>query len=58
MLRKQEMQRRVKELRAELEARHKYGMIKMADNSGKPIDTDILQEELYSLIYKLSKWNE
>lgn len=50
-----EMQSRVKLLRAELEHRHNYGTIKMAGADGKPIPTIDLQNELYSLIYKLSR---
>jgi len=52
-----EMQARVTALREELENRYKYGAIKMAAD-GKPISTEMLQNELYSLIYKLSKYND
>jgi len=50
-----EIQARVTALREELETRHKYGTIKMAASDGTPISTEKLQNELYSLIYKLSK---
>lgn len=50
-----EMQSRVTALREELENRYKHGTIKMASADGKPISTEALQNELYSLIYKLSK---
>ena len=50
-----EMQTRVRVIRAELENRHKTGMTKLADADGIPISTESLQNEMYSLIYKLSK---
>lgn len=50
-----EMQSRINELRNELETRHKYGTVKMANADGKPIKVEALQDELYSLIYKMSK---
>lgn len=50
-----EIQARIKELRDELETRHKYGTVKMAGADGTPISTQKLQDELYALIYKLSK---
>ena len=50
-----EMQSRVRVLRDELETRHKYGTIKIADDSGKPISSEKLQSEMYFLTYKLSK---
>lgn len=50
-----EIQARVTALREELETRHKYGTIKMAASDGTPISTEKIQNELYSLIYKLSK---
>ena len=49
------MQSRVNELREELEHRYKYGVVKMASADGKPISAELLQKEMYSLIYKLSK---
>lgn len=51
-----EIQIRIKALREELESRHKLGIAKFADNEGKPIPTEVLQKSLYSLIYKLSKF--
>ncbi len=50
-----EMQSRVRELREELENRTKHGTTKLANADGSPISTPVLQNELYSLIYKLSK---
>lgn len=51
-----EIQARVKTIREELEARHKTGMVKMAKADGTPIPTETLQNEMYSLIYRLSKF--
>jgi LEA14-like dessication related protein len=51
-----EIQARVRTLKEELETRHKYGTVKLASPDGKPIPVKDLQEELYSLIYKLSKF--
>lgn len=51
-----EMQSRVREIRAELENRTKTGLTKMASADGTPIPTETLQNEMYSLIYKLSKF--
>jgi hypothetical protein len=51
-----ETQSRIKQLRDELEARHKYGTIKMAASDGTPISSESLQNEMYKLIYKLSKF--
>ncbi len=48
-------QTRIKALREELENRHKNGTVKMASADGTPVSTEKLQEEMYSLIYKLSK---
>jgi hypothetical protein len=50
-----EMQTRVREIRAELETRHKTGMTKLANEDGSPVSTDSLQNEMFSLIYRLSK---
>lgn len=50
-----EMQARVTALRNELEARHKFGTVKMASSDGAAIPTETLQNEMYSLIYRLSK---
>ena len=49
------MQMRVKAIRDELENRHKTGLAKMAADDGKPVPTETLQNELFSLIYRLSK---
>lgn len=51
-----EIQARVRTIREELENRHKTGMVKMAKADGSPIPTDILQNEMFSLIYRLSKF--
>jgi hypothetical protein len=50
-----EMQARVNALREELENRHKYGAVKLANADGTPVPAEKLQNEMYSLIYKLSK---
>lgn len=50
-----EMQIRINALREELENRHKYGTVKLADADGSPISIEVLQSELYSLVYKMSK---
>lgn len=52
---KSEMQTRVNALREELETRYKYGTIKLANSDGTPASTEKLQNEMYSLIYKISK---
>lgn len=51
-----EIQARIKELREELENRHKYGTVKMATADGTPVPTEDLQNELYKLTYRLSKF--
>ena len=50
-----DMQARIRAIKEELEARHKHGTVKMASNDGVPIPVNILQNELFSLIYKVSK---
>ena len=50
-----EMQIRIKTLQEELEARHKYGTVKIAGPDGKPVPIEELQNELYKLKYRLSK---
>lgn len=50
-----EIQMRVKAIREELENRHKTGIAKMATADGNPVSTEDLQNEMFSLIYKLSK---
>lgn len=50
-----EMQIRVRDIREELENRIKTGTTKMADANGSPIPVQKLQDEMYSIIYKLSK---
>jgi hypothetical protein len=50
-----DLQIRIKAIRDELEARHKTGTIKMAGTDGNPIPTEKLQNEMYALIYKMSK---
>jgi hypothetical protein len=51
-----EIQVRVKSIRDELENRSKTGMTKMAAEDGSPISTEDLQNEMFSLIYRLSKF--
>ena len=51
-----EMQARARSIREELESRHKTGMVKMASADGTPVPTEQLQNELFSLIYRLSKF--
>lgn len=50
-----ELRTQIKDLRAELNDRHKYGITKMAAADGSPIPTKQLQNTLFSLIYRLSK---
>ncbi len=50
-----QIETRIRVLRDELETRYKYGTVKLA-HEGKPIPTEDLQNELYSLIYKKSKF--
>ena len=50
-----EMQMRVKAIRDELENRHKTGLAKMAATDGTLVPTETLQNEMFSLIYRLSK---
>jgi len=52
---KTEIQTRIRALREELNNRHKYGTVKIANSNGAPIPVEKLQNEMYSLIYKLSK---
>jgi len=52
---KLEVQARIKELREELENRVKYGTVKMASEDGTPVETQKLQNEMFSLIYRMSK---
>ena len=52
-----EMQTRVRAIREELETRTKTGMTKMAAEDGSPIPTETLQNEMFSLIYRLSKFD-
>jgi hypothetical protein len=50
-----DLQIRTKALREELENRYKLGTVKMARDDGNPIPTKNLQDEMYALIYKMSK---
>ncbi len=50
-----ETQTRIKEIQSELENRHKYGTVKMAAKDGTPLKTEDLQNEMFKLIYRLSK---
>lgn len=57
MMTKIEIQARIKELRDELESRHKYGVVKIAKEDGTPIEVQVLQDEMFNLIYRLSKFD-
>lgn len=50
-----EVQAQIRKLREELETRHKTGVVKIATKDGTPAPTEELQDQLFSLIYKLSK---
>lgn len=50
-----EMTERVRVIREELENRVKTGITKIAFEDGRPVPTLDLQNELFSLIYRLSK---
>jgi hypothetical protein len=50
-----ELQAQIRALREELETRHKTGAVKLAKADGTPIATQDVQNQLFSLIYKLSK---
>lgn len=50
-----EMKERIRAIKEELENRHKYGTVKMASEDGQPITVKQLQDELFKLIYKVSK---
>jgi hypothetical protein len=50
-----ELQSQIKALREELENRYKTGAVKLAATDGTPIPTKDVQNQLFSLIYKLSK---
>jgi hypothetical protein len=50
-----ELQTRILALRQELDTRYKYGTVKIANADGSPVPVEILQNEMFSLIYKLSK---
>lgn len=50
-----EIQARIRVLKEELETRHKFGTVKLANADSTPISVKALQEELFSLIYKVSK---
>jgi hypothetical protein len=52
-----ELQVKISAIREELENRHKNGVVKMAGSDGQPIPTEQLQNDLYSLLYKLSKFD-
>ena len=50
-----EIANRINLIRNELENRNKTGIAKLANEQGNFISTEDLQNEMYSLIYKLSK---
>lgn len=56
LITRSDIQTRIRTIREELENRHKTGMTKMAQADGTPISTETLQNEMYSLIYRLSKF--
>ena len=47
---------RILALREELETRHKYGTVKLAQADGTPVETEVLQNEMFALTYRLSKF--
>lgn len=51
-----EIQTRIRIIREELENRHKTGMTKMAAEDGTPVSTELLQNEMFRLTYRLSKF--
>lgn len=51
-----EIQSRIRLIREELETRTKTGIVKMATEEGAPISSESLQNEMFSLIYRLSKF--
>lgn len=53
-----ELQTKIKSIRTELDTRHKYGTVKMANADGIPISTQKLQDEMFYLIYRLSKLDD
>lgn len=51
-----DLQLKIRALREELENRHKLGTVKIASTfEGKPATTKDLQNQLFSLLYHLSK---
>lgn len=57
LLTRSDMQTRIREIRSELENRHKTGLVKMAKADGTPISTVDLQNEMFALTYRLSKFD-
>jgi hypothetical protein len=55
MMTRSEVQFKIRALREELENRYKTGTVKMASADGVAIPTEDLQNQMFSLIYKLSK---
>lgn len=51
-----EIQSKIQILRNELESRTKYGTVKLANADGTIPTLAQLQNEMYSLIYRLSKF--
>jgi hypothetical protein len=51
-----EITERIRVIREELEHRVKTGMTKIAFEDGQPVPTLSLQNEMFSLIYRLSKF--
>jgi len=56
LITRSDIQTRIREIRAELENRHKTGLVKMAKADGTPISTVDLQNEMFALTYRLSKF--
>lgn len=50
-----ELRTKIRTIKAELDARYKTGLVKIAAADGTPVPTSVLQSELFSLNYKLSK---
>jgi hypothetical protein len=50
-----DIQIKIKAIREELENRYKTGTVKLAAADGTPIPTEDLQNQMFALIYRLSK---
>ena len=56
LITRSDIQTRIREIRAELENRYKTGLVKMAKADGTPISTLDLQNEMFALTYRMSKF--